>query len=328
MDNNFIIKYFSEQGCILLDQYVRSTQKMKFICSCGNQSEVSWEKFRRGQRCKECAKKRMQTNLLTYDEVVNVFKNKGCELLENVYKNSKTPMQFKCSCGNISKTTLSNFKNGVRCRKCGKNKQIKKLTFTMNDVKKIFQDQGCELLSKYTGANKPLKYQCNCGAISTITLSNFKMGKRCKKCGNNKISEKNSGSNSVFWNSNRDEIKLRELIRGRTRSMLKSSLKAICSGKYCRTKELLGYSYRDLFQHITTHINWNKIRNLKWHLDHYFPICAFVKYNITDLKIINCLENLQPILASNNLKKSGKFNKKEFEDWLLKKNVSFTSKIQ
>jgi len=302
---------------------------MKFVCSCGNTSEVSWTKFRKGQRCKLCAIRRIkESQTLTYETVAEVFRNQGCELLDTVYTNSKTPMRFKCMCGGTGSTTLSNFKNGVRCKQCGKKKQIEKLTFTTEDVKKMFTSQGCELLSKeYQGANKPLQYRCNCGAISIITLSNFSLGKRCKKCGNDKISQKNYGPNSWHWNQNRDEIALLELIREKTRSMLRSSLKAICSGKVCRTKDLLGYSCKELFYHITTHHNWHNVKNAKWHLDHYFPIHAFIKYKITDLKVINCLENLQPMSSLSNLMKSGKFDKKEFEDWLRKKEIPFLSKL-
>lgn len=38
---------------------------------------------------------------LTYDYVVQQFKNNGKELLEETYINSRIRMKYKCSCGNI-----------------------------------------------------------------------------------------------------------------------------------------------------------------------------------------------------------------------------------
>jgi hypothetical protein len=41
-----------------------------------------------------------------------------------------------------------------------------------------------------------------------------------------------------------------------------------------------------------------------------------------DLKIINCLENLQPVYGSENQIKNAKFDKQEFDNWLVKMGVS------
>jgi len=58
-------------------------------------------------------------------------------------------------------------------------------------------------------------------------------------------------------------------------------------------------------------------------LDHIFPIQAFIKYGIRDIKLINCLENLQPLSPVDNMIKSDNYDKKEFEKWLTKKKVDF-----
>jgi hypothetical protein len=39
---------------------------------------------------------------LTYEEVYTRFKEQNCELLDKEYKNSRTKLKYKCSCGNIS----------------------------------------------------------------------------------------------------------------------------------------------------------------------------------------------------------------------------------
>ena len=51
-------------------------------------------------------------------------------------------------------------------------------------------------------------------------------------------------------------------------------------------------------------------------IDHIFSIKAFVDYGISDISLINCLENLQPISSYENISKNAKYNKQEFEVWL------------
>jgi len=54
-------------------------------------------------------------------------------------------------------------------------------------VYNYFKEHGCELLEEYKDARTPMKYICQCGNKSKISFDNFKKGKRCKKCGINKL---------------------------------------------------------------------------------------------------------------------------------------------
>ena len=58
-----------------------------------------------------------------------------------------------------------------------------------------------------------------------------------------------------------------------------------------------------------------------YNMDHIFPIKAFIEYKIEDVKVINSLDNLQPMLLIDNMKKSDKYNKEEFAKWLKTKNI-------
>lgn len=55
--------------------------------------------------------------------------------------------------------------------------------YTQDQVKNIFANSGCELLSPYYSAREPVQYMCSCGTISFISVDNFVHGQRCKKCG-------------------------------------------------------------------------------------------------------------------------------------------------
>lgn len=86
--------------------------------------------------------------------------------------------------------------------------------------------------------------------------------------------------------------------------------------KHQRSKELLGYTPVELKSHLATHPNYQRLKDKKWHIDHIFPIAAFVDYGVTNLKLINCLENLQPMLGADNVRKHNKYDKAAFAAWL------------
>lgn len=116
----FIKKYFSKNNCTLLSKrYERMSQKLKYICSCGNVGGISFGKFMAGQRCSICAKNKK----LTYSDVNKTFTQYGCELLSKAYANANQRLLYICSCGGKALITFSKFKSGQRCRQC-KNKKI------------------------------------------------------------------------------------------------------------------------------------------------------------------------------------------------------------
>ena len=62
--------------------------------------------------------------------------------------------------------------------------------------------------------------------------------------------------------------------------------------------------------------DFTDLKGLDWHIDHVFPITAFLEHGITDLAVINCLENLRPMLASANMSKHAKYDVVDFRFWL------------
>ena len=38
---------------------------------------------------------------LTYEFVRKFFEEQGCEMLDTIYKNARTHINYRCSCGNI-----------------------------------------------------------------------------------------------------------------------------------------------------------------------------------------------------------------------------------
>jgi hypothetical protein len=186
---------FLEQGCKLLSrEYKRVHDILDYECNCGIVSKISLSSFLNGCRCKECGNKKKGNNTkYSYEQVKNIFLEQNCELLSVEYKNARDILQYKCNCGRISKTRLTHFLRGHRCRSCGTKQTKGKLSFSYKEVKNTFKINGCELLSKkYKRSHDILDYRCFCGRKSKITFAHFLSGERCKKCGIEKLTGKNN----------------------------------------------------------------------------------------------------------------------------------------
>lgn len=181
--------YFLERGCEMLSEdYVNTTDKIQYICECGRKSEISFDKFRLGRRCRECANERVALQrTIPFEQVKEEFESTDYILLtlEKDYESATQPIYYLCPNGHEAKTTFSAFKSGVRCRAC--------LGFerhTFEYVKERFEEGGCVLLEEeYVNAQTKMKYECECGNTSEINYNNFYMGKRCDECARGRRAE-------------------------------------------------------------------------------------------------------------------------------------------
>jgi hypothetical protein len=251
----------------------------------------------------------------TIDYITNYFEERGCELLSNDYANNRQILDYKCVCGNLSKIRFSDFKEGKRCNKCGIIKTKEKKKLDAKYVINYFASRNCILLDDYQGNQYPMLYICNCGRLSKIAFDNFVKGKRCRECGKLKISD----SNNYQWREDRDKLKKESLFRKKCYNILYRTLKMTNKHKKGSCYQILGYSANELINHIEQ--NYPTFINTNFHLDHIFPIKAFMDFGILDIKLINCLENIQPLNCNDNWSKGDKYNKNEFLTWLNKKGV-------
>jgi len=97
---------------------------------------------------------------------------------------------------------------------------------------------------------------------------------------------------------------------------LSTCLKYMGEKKKDRTHKLLGYTPQQLQEHIQKHPNWVNVKDGNWHLDHIFPIIAFLEAGIKDISVICSLKNLQPLSELDNCKKNDNYNKEKFEQFL------------
>lgn len=176
---DYVVKFYKDKGCTLLDEYKNSSTKMKYLCKCGSIRETTFTKFKSQKHgCKVCT----GLEKYTQKEVEDIFKNGGCTLI-STYTGANESLKYICECGNESETTLSNFKKGKRCVSCGLNKLSEQFKHDIGFIKQFFISNNCEpMFDEYHGVHVPLKYKCKCGSISTITFADFQSGKRCWNC--------------------------------------------------------------------------------------------------------------------------------------------------
>ena len=173
------------------------------------------------------------------------------------------------------------------------------------------------MYDEFKNVNIPMKYTCSCGREAKICLSSFLRGNRCWQCG----LAKRIGKNHWNYQPDQEALRARKLIRKKYYKALQTTLAYTGQPKWSKSSELLGYGCKELRERIESHPNWPLVKDGKWDLDHIFPVSAFVEYGISDIKLINALDNLQPLSKSDNSAKRDKYSKYEFESWLKLKSV-------
>jgi hypothetical protein len=246
---------------------------------------------------------------LTQEYIESYFQSFDCTLLTE-YKSARSPLKYICPNGHTVEIIWNSFQNGTRCPSCCKNKK-----FTQKEVEDYFEQEGCKLLDNYINSKTPVKYLCKCGNESKIRFAMFRYGNRCRSCG----LEKYSGENHGRWNPDRKAVELNKKISEKAHRALRTTMQCLGKRKNSATAKLLGYTNKELKEHLETFDCWNDIKDKSWSLDHKYPIKAFIDYKETDISIINCLDNIQPMLLSDNCSKNDSYNKEEFEHWLKEK---------
>lgn len=308
LDPDFIKQQFELKGWQLHDKYQNSRTIMNSTCTEGHNTQISWNNFQKGQGCKYCA----GNVKFTYEEVKQYFEEQGCELLEETYEASVLPLNYRCSCGNMSKIDFGNFRLGRRCQQCGNNKISEKLKTKDEEIIKLCTKNKCKFIRSWIQDKRTrIEYICKCGNQIEAYLSNFKRFPNCKKCGNKKV----SGSNCYMYDPDREAVAMRRRFSKICGQHIRRFMKATGQKKTRSTHELLGYKPADLQEHILNHPNMKNCGD-DWHVDHIFPIKAFLDHGILDLSLINKLDNLQPLPGPENLSKANDYDEKEFLMWL------------
>lgn len=398
LDYISVKKTYEKNDCILLeDTFKNSAEMMKFKCYCGKEDLKNFYTFKRNPKCRFCAEESRRTQRTkSFEEVKNIFESKGNKLISTKYIPEKK-LEYICDCGKIDYKIIHKFIAGERCVECGLKKNANNRRHSQEHVENLFTNNGCKLLSEYTGDEQKLKFICKCGRKATTTYHTFKKCKNCWDCGRKKNTinkeqvssfiiennldlinfhtfeksnkgklllrckcgneyektwnalknkkctnaciecskkqkiEKMTGENHPSWIKDRERVEFRKQYAKKIYSMLRRCYQKFNCKKEDKSFESLGYSHYDLGSHIINHPNYNDaIKNGQMHIDHIFPIQAFLDYGFCEkehIKIINSLENLQPLDALENMSKNDKYDNKAFIQFLKSKGIIFEEKI-
>lgn len=298
------------------DSYVNSQKKLSVRCPNGHDTDITWNNFQREQGCKYCAR----NVKYTIEEVRKAFSDAGCELLDDKYENNNIPVKYRCVCKEISEIRFASFLEGGRCELCRRKKLSDANRTKDEDVIKFCESAGCKFIASFIQDGRlRIKFECSCNRKAEAYWDNFKRFPNCWECGNLKKSREKCHR----WNPDREKVAQAKKFRKKCSNLIKRTLDGI---KASRSSRLLGYTSEQLNQHITNHPNMKNIDG-DYDIDHIFPIKAFWDYGIKDVKIINCLDNLQPLLHEENLIKFDKYDREQFEKWVASKGIDLIPKI-
>ncbi len=245
-----------------------------------------------------------------------VFSARGYVLLSEKWSKANEKLQYKCPLGHIGEINFYHFKGGAGCPGCWSIRRCEIRKTPIEEIRKLFLEDGYVLLNKVYDAKKKLEATCTRGHLYKTTLAKWKIGYRCAAC----AAINNSGSNNYNWNPDREAVKQNRKIWTAWRNTIRSGIGY--NGTTEEVKNILGYDWTDLREHIKSAPNWNQCKE-NYHIDHIFPVKAFLDYGIDDPKIVNALENLRPLPTIENLRKNKFYNKEEFEKYLQKKGIKW-----
>lgn len=111
----FVRESFEKEGFTLLsNDYINSYTKLNYICSKGHKHNIVWQNWQQGQRCPYCAKKAKPF----IEFVKEAFEKEGYILLDTVYVNANTKLNYICPNGHEHSIIWNNWNHNHRCPTC------------------------------------------------------------------------------------------------------------------------------------------------------------------------------------------------------------------
>jgi len=186
LDIGYISKKLEDEGYSLLStKYDNCRQKLDYICSNNHRHSVSWNGWRKGDRCPYCS----GLNKPSIKLIKQSMCLEGYKLLSSEYVNAKTKLKVKCNNDHVFYTTWSNWNNKTRprrCPYCSKRPPLN-INYVSNDV----VDKGYKLLSKtYINAKHKMHLICPNGHDYFVSWDNWNSkGNRCPICNGKGVSK-------------------------------------------------------------------------------------------------------------------------------------------
>jgi len=195
----------------------------------------------KGKKLSELKSKRVSEKFIMKLEL------EGYILIRNDYYKLKT-ITFICPEGHEWVANSQSISYNRRCKWCSYIQFGKNQLRSLEEVQKIFLDEGCKLVStEYINNTELLDYICNCGRPAKIRLKAFMVGERCWQC----FVDNRTGEKSINWNPDKDpndRVKIRDITYynpWRISVYKRDNYKCVCCGsnKKINAHHLNGYDW-------------------------------------------------------------------------------------
>jgi hypothetical protein len=155
----------------------------------------------------------------SFEKVQETFLLNNCMLITKTYKKNTDILKFICKCKVENEMSFKKYLVQLCCNQCHSKTLTRRFKYTYQQVKKIFEDNKCRLIStEYKNQITNLDYICECKNEAKITFKMFLQGQRCPKCAIQKRKETNLEryGNEVAINSNKIKEVWIEKVKNRT----------------------------------------------------------------------------------------------------------------
>ncbi|GED72729.1 hypothetical protein BRE01_64310 [Brevibacillus reuszeri] len=117
----YIRQFLGENGYKLLtENYRNQKQKLETECPNGHKYNITFNNFKRGDRCNVCTGKNQK---FTLEEVQRWFKEWNCTLITEDYRNQRQLLEYNCKCGEPLSNTFQRLRHFCKdpfCNACRK----------------------------------------------------------------------------------------------------------------------------------------------------------------------------------------------------------------
>lgn len=175
---------FSQKDLTLITKFSEFENKnsiLTYECKFHHINQIICRNKNSLSACKDCS----IVENIKFDKVKKKFDDLGLKLLtkRSEFKNQDTKLTYICGgCKGKECTTtwkgarISSWKG--KCQSCSSDN----MRIPYEDIKKIFSESGCKLIStKYENNKTLLDYICICGQQGSTNIKNFSTGQRCGK---------------------------------------------------------------------------------------------------------------------------------------------------
>ena len=151
---------FESAGYTVLSEYKDCKTHMDLICKNGHRITKTFDTFHSHPQCPKCQHIDVSNKQrYSHDYIAQEFLKHGCVLLDR-YERCHKPMRYICQCGREATICWSDFREGKRCKICGREKQTRSLIENGHGAISLQQKWIAETIGGNSVLNYPWKTSC------------------------------------------------------------------------------------------------------------------------------------------------------------------------